>query len=86
MDSAKKYLGVAFDKPSSLLDYLDDKTFIVVDERHQGISHGKAWYNIVNENYTEVITAIKGSEAIKTIFKPNLHKDINDIYDCLLNL
>ncbi len=85
LDSAKKYLGVAFDKPSSLLDYLDDKTFIVVDERLQGISHGKAWYNIVNENYTDVITTIKGSEAIKTIFKPNLHKDINDIYDSLNN-
>ena len=27
LQSAKKYLGVAFDKPSSLLDYLDDKTF-----------------------------------------------------------
>ena len=85
LDSAKKYLGVAFDKPSSLLDYLDDKTFIVVDERLQGISHGKAWYNIVNENYTDVITTIKGSEAIKTIFKPNLHNDINDLYDSLNN-
>lgn len=85
LDSAKKYLGVAFDKPSSLLDYLDDKTFIVVDERFQGISHGKAWYNIVNDNYTDVITTIKGSEATKTIFKPNLHKDINDIYDSLNN-
>ena len=85
LDSAKKYLGVAFDKPSSLLDYLDDKTFIVVDERLQGISHGKAWYNIVNENYTDVITTIKGSEATKAIFKPKLHKDINDIYDSLNN-
>ena len=85
LDSAKKYLGVAFDKPSSLINYLDDKTFIVVDERLQGISHGQAWYNIVKENYADVITNIKGGEAIKTIFKPNLHNDINDIYDSLNN-
>ena len=42
--SAKKYLGVAFDTPSSLLNYLDKDTFIVVDERLQGLSHGNAWH------------------------------------------
>ena len=28
LSSAKKYLGVAFEEPSSLLNYLDDNTFI----------------------------------------------------------
>ncbi len=83
--SAKKYLGVAFYKPSSLLDYLDESAFIVVDERIQGLSHGKAWYNIVNESYTEVITNSKSEESFKDIFKPNLHKNIYDIYNTLNN-
>ena len=81
LESAKKYIGVAFDKPSSLLNYLDEDTFIVVDERLQGISHGKAWYNIVNESYSDVITNIERDESITNIFKPNLHNDINDLYD-----
>ncbi len=81
LESAKKYLGVAFDKPSSLLDYLDDNTFIVVDERLQGLSHGNAWYNIVNESYAEVIKKSVGIESIKNIYKPNLHTNIHDIYE-----
>ena len=51
LSSAKKFLGVAFEKPASLLNYLDDDTFIVVDERSQCISHGIAWYKIVGESY-----------------------------------
>ena len=48
-------MGVAFDNPSSLLNSLDDNTFIVVDERNQGIAHGNAWYKIVNESYSDLI-------------------------------
>ncbi len=81
--SAKKYLGVAFDKPSSLLDYLDDKTFIVVDERLQGLSHGKAWFKIATESYIEFITNSENKDLIKNIYKANLHKNINDIYEGL---
>ncbi|WP_269605651.1 transcription-repair coupling factor [Prochlorococcus marinus] len=81
LESAKKYLGVAFDKPSSLLNYLDDSTFIVVDERMQGLSHGHAWYNIVDESYTDLIGSKSCSVTAKNLFKPNLHTNINDIYD-----
>ncbi len=85
IDSAKRFLGVAFDKPSTLLDYLDDNTFIVVDERLQGLSHGNAWYSIVSESYTEVISNFEEGESIKNIFKANLHNKINNIYE-LLNI
>ncbi|WP_269610367.1 transcription-repair coupling factor [Prochlorococcus marinus] len=85
LSTAKKYLGVAFEKPSSLLNYLDDNTFIVVDERLQGLSHGNSWYNIVNESYTEVIKNREGSQSIQNIFKPNLHKNIDEIYNSLNN-
>ncbi len=85
LESARKYLGVAFDKPSSLLNYLDNNTFIVVDERSQGISHGKAWYNIVNESYAEIISNTEYCLSVKKIYKPNLHNNINDIYETLNN-
>ncbi len=83
LSTVKKYLGVAFEKPSSLLNYLSDNTFIVVDERSQGISHGNAWYEIVNENYNEIINNTKDNISIQNIYKPNLHNDINFIYDNL---
>lgn len=85
LESAKKYLGVAFDKPSSLLNYLDDNTFIVVDERLQAISHGNSWYNIVNESYNEVISNFVENRTINKIYKSNLHNNINDIYDQIDN-
>ena len=50
LTSAKKFLGVAFENPTSLLNYLEDDTFIVVDERYQCISHGMAWHKIVDES------------------------------------
>ncbi len=78
--SAKKYLGVAFDNPSSLLDYLGQDPFIVIDERLQSLSHGKAWYNIVEESYNDIINVSDGIKTIKSIYKPNLHKKIDDIY------
>ena len=83
LPSAKKYLGVAFEEPSSLLNYLDDNTFIVVDERLQGISHGDAWYKIVDEGYSELISNSNSPNQIDKILKPNLHKKINDIYQDL---
>ncbi|WP_269612918.1 transcription-repair coupling factor [Prochlorococcus marinus] len=85
LSSARKYLGVAFDKPSSLLNYLDSNTFIVVDERLQSLSHGKAWFNIVNENFIELINNSKESNLLRKIFKPNLHININDIFKTLDN-
>ncbi len=83
--SAKKFLGVAFNQPASLLNYLDKNTFVVVDERVQGLSHGKAWFNIVNESYTEYISNSGNKYLNKTIFKPNLHENIDNIYKELDN-
>ena len=80
LSSAKKYLGVAFENPSSLLNYLDHETFIVVDERIQGKSHGNAWYKIVNESYNEVVNNLEHKKNVKTFYKANLHYDIDDIY------
>ncbi len=85
LSSAKKYLGVAFESPSSLLDYLDKDTFIVVDERAQGISHGQAWYKIVSEHYDEVINNSDKNNIFRENYKPNLHKHISNIYDDLNN-
>ena len=78
--SAKKYLGVAFKEPSSLLDYLDRSTFVVVDERLQGIAHGNAWYKIVNESYQEILTKLNDKQKDILSYNSNLHVDIKTLY------
>ncbi len=79
ISSSKKYLGVAFDKPSSLLDYLDASTVVVFDEKLQCKSHCDAWYKIVNENYNELITEKQDQGISNRILKPNLHRTFNEI-------
>ena len=80
LTSAKKFLGVAFKNPSSILNYLNDDTFIVVDERLQCISHGIAWQNIAKESYNEYVNDALFSKSNEKIYQPNLHKDINSIF------
>ena len=83
LSSARKYLGVAFDKPSSLLNYLDNNTFIVVDERSQGKLHGEAWYKIVSDSYQEAITKLKVQNNDNKSYSSNLHININTTYEKL---
>ena len=85
LSNPKKYLGVAFDNPSSLLDYVDNDPFIVIDERLQGLSHGNAWFDIVEESYKEINNDPALMSDINNIYKPNLHKSIDIIYDSLYN-
>ncbi len=80
IESSKQYLGVAFDEPASLLNYLENNTFIVVDERLQGKSHGKAWYEIVNESYNETLTKFKKNNINNYFYNSNLHSDIDEVY------
>tara|TARA_Y100001968_G_scaffold324_1_gene249 strand:- start:472 stop:3975 length:3504 start_codon:yes stop_codon:yes gene_type:complete len=81
LSSARKYLGLAFKEPSSLLNYLDNQTFIVVDEKSQCKAHANAWLTIVNESYREIINNSDIDKVNKNILKPNLHLGINNIYD-----
>ena len=86
LQSAKKFLGVAFEQPSSLLNYLGENPFIVVDERLQCKSHGDAWYNIVNESYKESVKQVDDDENFSTaIYKPNLHINLSNILSNLYN-
>ena len=83
--SARKYLGVAFENPSSLLDYLDENAFIIVEERLQCLSHGNAWIKIVEDSYNEEVNSLEGIKSINNIFKPNLHNDPIQIFESLNN-
>ena len=44
--SYRRYLGIAFNQPSSILDYLPENTLIVIDEINQCIPHSDRWVEI----------------------------------------
>ena len=54
----KRLIGLAWNKPSNLLDYINDDTCVVIDEKSQGLAHGRQWVDHANESYNELITSL----------------------------
>ena len=50
----RRFLGLAFSKPASLLDYLPDNTLIALDEPEMCEAHGDRWFDQVEEHWQEI--------------------------------
>ena len=53
LEGSRRFLGIAFDKPASLLDYLPENTLIAIDEPDQSEAHGDRWFEHAEEQYGE---------------------------------
>jgi transcription-repair coupling factor (superfamily II helicase) len=51
LEGAKRFLGIAFAQPASLLDYLPPNTFIAVDEPDQCQAHCDRWVEHAEEHW-----------------------------------
>ncbi|MEA5619990.1 transcription-repair coupling factor [Cronbergia sp. UHCC 0137] len=51
IEGSRRFLGVAFEKPSSLLDYLPENTFIAIDEPEQCYAHSDRWVENAEEQW-----------------------------------
>ncbi|UBF27360.1 transcription-repair coupling factor [Kovacikia minuta CCNUW1] len=54
LEGSRRFLGIAFDQPASLLDYLPENTLIAIDEPDQCQAHGDRWVEHVEEHWREV--------------------------------
>ena len=70
-------MGIAWDKPVSIIQYLPKDTCIVVDEPSQVIAHANIWFTHIDQNYKELNNCNIFSKDIK----PNLHKEIKQCMD-----
>ncbi|MBW4586930.1 transcription-repair coupling factor [Aetokthonos hydrillicola Thurmond2011] len=50
-EGSRRFLGLAFEKPASLVDYLPENTIIAVDEPEQCIAHGDRWVENAEEQW-----------------------------------
>ncbi|MEM9502389.1 MAG: transcription-repair coupling factor [Cyanobacteria bacterium P01_E01_bin.43] len=48
-EGVRRWLGLAFDQPASLLDYLPENTFIALDEPDQCQAHSDRWVEHIDE-------------------------------------
>ena len=51
LEGSRRFLGLAFDKPASLLDYLPENTLIAIDEEEQCHAHSDRWVENAEEQW-----------------------------------
>ncbi|KAF3883739.1 MULTISPECIES: transcription-repair coupling factor [Nostocales] len=51
LEGSRRFLGLAFDKPASLLDYLPANTLITIDEPEQCHAHSDRWVENAEEQW-----------------------------------
>ncbi|OLT60377.1 transcription-repair coupling factor [Moorena bouillonii] len=54
LEGSRRFLGIAFDQPASLLDYLPENTLIVIDEPEQCAAHCDRWVEHAEEQLEEL--------------------------------
>jgi transcription-repair coupling factor (superfamily II helicase) len=53
-EGLRRLMGLAWEQPASLLDYLNPATLIAVDERRHCLSHGEQWFDHAAEHHGEI--------------------------------
>lgn len=52
-EGLRRLMGLAWSRPASLLDYLNEGTLVAIDERRACLAHGQQWFDHVVEHHTE---------------------------------
>ncbi len=53
-EGMRRLMGLAWDQPASLLDYLPEGCSVVIDERRHGQAHGQQWLEHAADHYSEL--------------------------------
>ncbi|YAF96066.1 MAG: transcription-repair coupling factor [Nodularia sp. CChRGM 3473] len=72
LEGSRRFLGMAFAKPASLLDYLPENTLIAVDEPEQCHAHSDRWVENAEEQWSVEI----GEESSVTL--PKIHRSFDE--------
>ena len=53
-EGLRRLMGLAWNQPASLLEYLSGDTMIAVDERRHCLAHGQRWFDHVSDHHQEM--------------------------------
>ena len=53
-EGMRRLMGLAWQHPASLLDYLPPNTLIAIDGRRHCLSHGQQWFDHAGDHYADV--------------------------------
>ncbi len=86
VEGSRRFLGLAFDKPASLLDYLPANTLITIDEPEQCHAHSDRWVENAEEQWGmgngEEFSSTPNSR-LPTPLIPRIHRSFDE---CLADL
>ncbi len=68
LEGSRRFLGLAYEKPASLLDYLPENTLVVIDEPEQCYAHSDRWVENAEEQWK------LGNEEVL----PKIHRSFDD--------
>ncbi len=58
-EGLRRLMGLAWERPASLLDYLPATTLVAIDERRAALAHGQQWFDHVLEHHREVAAELE---------------------------
>lgn len=77
LEGNRRFLGLAFDKPASLLDYLPENTLIAIDEPEQCHAHSDRWVENAEEQW-EHLRSGENQTAVGSITLPKIHRSFDE--------
>ena len=81
-EGMRRLMGMAWSQPASLLDYLPQRTAVVIDEKRHGLAHGQQWLEHATVHHREVAAECGFSDKERDQFwPPQLHRIIEEAYD-----
>lgn len=63
LEGTRRFLGVAYEKPASLLDYLPENTLVAVDEIEQCYAHSLLWVENAQEQWLGEAEGERGGQG-----------------------
>ncbi len=63
LEGTRRFLGVAYEKPASLLDYLPENTLVAVDEIEQCYAHSLLWVENAQEQWRGEGEGVEGGDG-----------------------
>ncbi len=72
LEGSRRFLGLAFNQPTSLLDYLPKNTLIAIDEPEQCHAHSDRWVENAEEQWVMENRGGNGEEFTPTL--PKIHR------------
>ena len=62
-EGMRRLMGLAWETPATLLDYLPAGTLVAIDERRQCLAHGQQWFDHAADHHGEVVNATGGGDG-----------------------